>query len=182
MENIDEEIENIIKEANISDNVIVEDVIENFEHNINHKNDNIKIEEKCIIDEIGNTFKKIFYELLPYKRDSKNKLITLFIRIFQFIIGFIVVFGIFLPSNILKYHIILIIILLILFEIFDNKSLLSVIVNKIGKNKKYHKLVNIKAKNYILLLIILMSISIFNLLIPKYSLFSFLKIYIEKSN
>ena len=52
MENIDEEIENIIKETNISDEVIVEDVIENFEDNINDK-------KKIIVDKIILKIKKI---------------------------------------------------------------------------------------------------------------------------
>ena len=91
--------------------------------------------------------------------------------------GIFVLFGIFSPNKYVKYHIIIIIGLLIIYEIFDNKSIFSILVKKIGKYEKYYKLVDIKSSNYILLLTILMLISIYNLIIPNYSLFNLLKLY-----
>lgn len=113
--------------------------------------------------------KRIINDMLP--KNCSNKFFTLLIRVIQIICLILILFGSILPNNLLKYHIILCISTLVLFEYLDNKCILSILIKKISNLNKYPHFLpidNTFSKNIIL---IFMFFSIFGVIVPDFSLY-----------
>ena len=118
-----------------------------------------------------------------FKKQYKNRIFTILIRLFHLLEILFIGFGIFLPSKFLSFYIIICLKHLILWDIFDGKHYLSLIVEKISGFKYYDLFYeNITLLKGILLLNIF--ISVIGIVLPKYgifyqilSIFNFLKKY-----
>ena len=128
------------------------------------------------IPDIFQTMKKyldnLTYEMYPHKRNCRNKLLIFIIRLVQLVCIIFIVLGFILPNKILKFHIILCLLTLITYDLFENKNAISLLVKNVGGYKKYHPLIPHTAKNIKSFILVVMIISIFGLIVPKYSIFS----------
>ena len=144
--------------------------------------DNIFIKEISLIldneetipslNNISNIYlKKMGNDIVP--KDC-NSFLGYLIRFIQIIGLVILIFGIFLPNKLLKYHIILCILLLVLWDILDNKCFLSLILQKTSDLNTYPEFIPIDSNFSKKFSLVVMFISIFGLIVPRYSLYRIL--------
>jgi hypothetical protein len=159
----------------IIDNQIVLD--NNF---VNYLNNNCNLNN---IDDVPSVHIIMQYYLNKMKNevfpDCNNRYLITFIR-FIHIIGIIfMMVGCTLPKTLLPYHIIFCLKSLILWDIFDEKCYMSLIIQKIAAFDNYHEF--IPANIYICKICVLtvMFISIFGIAFPEISLFNLLSKLID---
>lgn len=127
-------------------------------------------------------FIKKAYNII-FNKQYKNRIFVILLRLFHIIEILFIGFGLFLPSKFLSFYIIICLKHLILWDIFDGRHYLSLIVEKISGFKYYDLFYeNITLLKGILLLNIF--ISVIGIVLPKYgifyqilSIFNFLKKY-----
>lgn len=165
---IDEiDFEDILQSTNISENIFVKQIAPKI-------NDQLSIPP---VNHIGSIYlSNLYNSLIPKK--CNYKLITGLIRIIQIIGILIVVFGFALPSKLLKYHIILCIKILILWEYLDNKCYLSMAIQKLSNLNQCPEFLLFDSDFSKQLVLILMFTSIIGMVIPDLSFFKiFYKIF-----
>ena len=165
-----------IENSNIDDNINLDEIIINqslIDNNfIKYLNENSALEYSSkdpSIHLIGYYYmSRMYNEIFP---NCRNKSIITLIR-FIHVIGIIFIsIGCFLPKKFLTYHILFCIQTLICWDIFDDKCYMSMIIQKIKNKDKYDEFIpaNMMTCKYVTL--IAMSISIFGLAFPNFSLF-----------
>lgn len=106
-----------------------------------------------------------------FKNKYQNKVLSIILRLLHILEVLFIIFGWCLPSKFLSLYIIICIKNLILWDIFDNKHYISLLVKKITKDKYY----NLFNENIILLkslILFVIFISIIGISFPKYSIFN----------
>lgn len=152
----------IISSQNLNDNKFILFLKENTNLNKDYKVPKINIIIKYYILH--------FYELL-FKNNS-NKLTFLIFRLYQIFSILFVILGIVLPMKYIKYHILFCIKLLILSDLFNEYYVTKILKKLTNKNVKTIPIDNKFVNNSILFFLI---ISLFNIIIPDYSLFKYLQ-------
>lgn len=163
-------LDEIINDQNILDNNFIRDTVENIESNNNN------------IPTINLVFKHYFNNILSkmYCKKNSNKIIVLLIRIIHILSLVFVLFGIFFPKKLLKYHILWCLHILILYDILDNRNYMNIIASYLNKNETKNEFIPIDiyvSKTFIL---IVMFISIFGLAYPEISIFNLTENIINK--
>lgn len=162
------------------DSIEIDDIdIDNIiNKNSDTKEDNDNLDNDKNIPGVFSTLKhyigNALYEMYPYKRKCKNKIFIFLIRLIQVVLTIFLVIGIALPHKLLHYHVIACILLLISYELFDQKNIFSLMVKNIGDYKKYHPLIPHKSESVKVFVLAFMFISIYGILVPNYSIFSLL--------
>ena len=160
------DIDEIIIRQTALDNKIIKDIIDNKD---------LKSDD---IPKLNHILKIYNNHLIKDKINSFGKVILL---IFHILYLLFIIFGIFLPNKFLPIHITICIITLILWEILNGKCYLSIIMQKISKDKIYIDLIPFDYNFCIKSVLFVMFISIFSLIFPNYSLFKIIQNMIEQN-
>lgn len=166
-----------LENSNIDDNINLDEIIVNqslIDNNfIKYLNDNSAFEYSSkdpSVHLIGYYYmRRMYNEIFP---SCKNNSIITLIR-FIHIVGIIFIsIGCLLPRKFLTYHILFCIQTLICWDIFDDKCYMSMIIQRVKNKDKYDEFIpaNMMTCRYVTLAA--MSISIFGLAFPNFSLFS----------
>lgn len=118
---------------------------------------------------LGIYLKNFTKNIVPKK--CNYKLITVILRLVQFLAFLTILFGSILPFKLLKFHIILCIKVLVLWEYLDNKCYISMAIQKLSSLNECPEFILLDptfSKQFILLV---MFISIIGIIIPDISLY-----------
>ena len=125
---------------------------------------------------MGIYIKNFSKNIIPKK--CNYKLITFILRIIQIFALILISFGCLLPSKLLKYHIILCIKVLVLWEYLDDKCYLSMAIQKLSNLNECPEFILFDSNFSKQFTLIVMFISIIGIIIPNISLFKiFYKIF-----
>ena len=114
---------------------------------------------------------KTYRALFPY--DVDNMFLVLLINIIHIFGVLMIQFGIFLPGKYIKYYIIYLVLLLISYELLNDRCFMTILSNYYG-NRNYNSLC-IKMNEAKTLLYIYLIVGIFIYFYPNYSLYMLLK-------
>lgn len=135
---------------------------------------------KTIDDSISLHLKQMKVSMLPTYANTGTKIIVSSIRLIQIILIIFILFGWILPKKFLKYHLTLCIIAFILWEFTNNKSLISLITQKVSMSVPYRELVPINSDIRNRIVILCACLTIYSLLVPDKSIFNLISIGIDK--
>lgn len=152
---------------------------------INYLNTNCKLNNR---DDMPSVHIIMQYYLSKMKKEvfpqCKNTYLITFIRFIHIIGIMFMMIGCSLPKTLLPYHIIFCLKALILWDIFDDKCYMSLIIQKIAGYDMYHEFIPANIFICKLCVLTVMFLSIFGIAFPELSLFSlisklidYLKIY-----
>ena len=114
---------------------------------------------------------KTYRALFPY--DVENMFLVLLINLVHIFGVLLIQLGIFLPGKYIKYYILYLVLLLISYELLNNRCFMTILSNYYG-NRNYNSLC-IKMNEAKTLLYIYLIVGIIIYLYPKYSLYMLLK-------
>lgn len=168
--NIDLDLDEIISNQVLYDNNFIKDVMNGYNFNdkesIPYFHNILKIYLKIIINNL-------------YPKNCKNNFLILIIRILH-ILGFIyLLFGCLSPTKLLKYHVILCIKTLLLWEFLEDKCYISMFIQKISNLNKYPDFFSEDIDFLRNLIIYVMFISIIGIIAPDLSLFKIIYYIVE---
>ena len=151
------------------DDIDLNDIIESY----NSKTDT-ESKSPGIFETLKTYFDYMTYEMYPYKRDCSNKFVIFIIRLIQLCFILFIIFGCLFPNKLLMYHVIVCCVLIISYDLFDEKNIFSLIVKNIGGYNNYHQFIPAKPSNIKIGIILVMVLSVFGMIIPNYSVFNLL--------
>ena len=168
---------NNLENSNNNENINLDTIIENQSiidnKFIKYLNDNSALEYSSkdpSIHLIGYYYgRRMFNEIFP---NCKNKSIITFFRLIHILGIFFLTIGCFLPKKFSTYHILFCIHTLICWDIFDDKCYMSMLIQKVKNKNNYDEFIPANMMTCRYLILIVMTISIYNLALPKFSLFS----------
>ena len=167
--NEDDEISAMIDEINFNEILLSTNINEN--NFIKEISPSIKDQYSVpSINKVMKIYISNFYKnLIPKK--CNYSLVTIFLRLLQ-VLGFIsIIFGFILPNTLLKYHIILCIKTLVLWEYLENKCYISMIIQKLSNLNECPDFLPVDSLFSKRLVLILMLISILGVIFPELSFF-----------
>ena len=159
---IDIDLDEIISNQVLSDNYFIQEL-----------SNDCNLDDKESIPYFHNIlkiyFKKVYQNLYP--KNCNNKLVVLFIRIIHLLGILYLLLGALSPSKLLKYHVIFCIKTLILWEFFEQKCYMSMIIQKILNLNKCPIFLPEDIEFSKKLILSVMFLSIFGIIIPNFSLY-----------
>jgi hypothetical protein len=152
------------------DNIDLNDIIESYD------GDKSKTQSGSpgIFETLKTYLDYMTYEMYPYKRDCKNKFMIFMIRCVQLLCIIFITIGFLLPNKLLMYHVIVCTIFIISYDLFDEKNIFSLLVKNVGDYNNYHQFIPCKPSNIKTAIILVMILSVFGMIVPKYSIFNLL--------
>ena len=161
-------IDNIVNDINLDEIIDNQEIVGN--EIVQYISKNTDISKEPYISTVLYFYFKKCYDVI-FKNKYHNKVLSVILRLFHLLEVFFIIFGWLLPSKFLSLYIIICIKNLILWDIFDNDHYISLLIQKITKDK-YFNLFNeniVLLKSLILFVII---ISIFGISFPTFSIFN----------
>lgn len=161
-------IDNIVNDINLDEIIDNQEIVGN--EIVQYISKNTDISKEPYISTVLYFYFKKCYDVI-FKNKYQNKVLSVILRLFHLLEVFFIIFGWLLPSKFLSLYIIICIKNLILWDIFDNDHYISLLIQKITKDK-YFNLFNeniVLLKSLILFVII---ISIFGISFPTFSIFN----------
>lgn len=196
---LEEIVENNIKQMNINlptqdnkiieieknneiDDITIDEILDTQElldnKFVNYLNESTDMENDAYYSDIIYYYLSKIYDKLE-KGQSLNVLFVL-IKIIQIIFYLWLIFGIFTPKNIIPFHSISCIITIISLEYTHNYGLINnFLINCFNLDKKYTQLLDENPNIIKTCIFILLCISMYCILVPKYSIFMILTYYIN---
>ena len=161
-------IDNIVNDINLDEIIDNQEIVGN--EIVQYISKNTDISKEPYISTVLYFYFKKCYDVI-FKNKYQNKVLSIILRLFHLLEVIFIIFGWLLPSKFLSLYIIICIKNLILWDIFDNDHYISLLIQKITKDK-YFNLFNeniVLLKSLILFVII---ISIFGISFPTFSIFN----------
>lgn len=159
---LDLDLDEIISNQVLYDNYFIQDITNDCKFN---DKDSIPYFHNIIKIYLKNIYNNL------YPKNCNNKFIVLIIRIIHLLGLIYLLFGCLSPRKILKYHVIFCIKTLILWEFFENKCYMSMLIQKISNLNKcpgfFPEDVDFSKK----FILCVMFISIIGIIIPDFSLY-----------
>jgi hypothetical protein len=170
-----DDLNDIINNQSILDNNFINYLITNCNLEKQHDNPSVHVLMFYYL-------KNMYNEVLP--QDCRNKYLITLVRIIHIIGIIFMMVGCILPKSLLTYHIIFCLKALILWDIFDDKCYMSLVIQKIAGHDSYHEFIPANMSVCKICVLFVMFISIFGIAFPTLSLFNvlitildYLKIY-----
>lgn len=177
IKNIDEDIK--IDDIVLDEIIDTQDLLSN--NFINYLNSNLSLNKDPNYSEILPYYYKKSASKLGLTNNKVKNVLLIFIRFIQLILYLWIFLGIFMPKKFLFIHVISCIALIISFEYTNNYGLVTLFLKLLLSKKINSDLVILdESPNTIKsIIMVLMTFSIFGILVPKYSIFSLLSYFIN---
>ena len=145
---------------------------------ISYLNDNTNLEKDPNFSIVSYYYLKKLISKFIIPKVNLRYIIFIILRIIQIIFSLWILLGIFAPNNILFYHIFSCLFLIITFEYTDDSEIINLILKKLELSKD-DGIFDESASTIKMITLICMFISIFGIIVSKYSLFNLMRYYIN---
>ena len=148
---------------------------------IKYINTNLPLDKDPDYSEIAPYYYKKSLKKFGLCNSKLKNVILILTRTFQLILYLWVMLGIFMPRKFLIAHVISCMTLIVTLEYTSNYGLINIFLTFLLNKKQNSDLIILDESPYVIkfIIMILMSISVFGILFPKYSIFSLLSYFIN---